>query len=268
MNEGNVSVPLSSKFTSIILHCTDVWHRRPCHTKLFVFQEQGKGGDYNRIIMLPFCSHIHLFYACYYTFMATLSLCCGNNKRVHLHIWFRVLVSIFISLCWPRIYACVCVCGQNWIAPLQCEPGVTYPYCWTVSMTLAVSHDWGATWKHALPPPHHMVATPPYKYACPCKKLSLTFGCIMVEQFVLRDDIFVLNVKTVRKTTDAHSAKKIEVPRVWISIMLSRYIPSNVTTNAGWGDSGGIVHSPVDGYVVSTWVLLTPSLNPTSTNPF
>eukprot|EP00038_Savillea_parva_P029878 m.74087 g.74087 ORF g.74087 m.74087 type:complete len:431 (-) comp8885_c0_seq2:79-1371(-) len=70
-----------------------------------------------------------------------------------------------------------------------CPPNTTYPNCWTVAMTLAVSHDWGQTWGHALPPPHHMVAAPPYKY-----------------------------------------------------------IGSTTTLNAGWGDSGGMVRSPTDGY--------------------
>jgi hypothetical protein len=39
-----------------------------------------------------------------------------------------------------------------------------YPTCWTVSIGLAISHDWGATWKHARPPPHHLVAAVPYGY--------------------------------------------------------------------------------------------------------
>ncbi len=39
-----------------------------------------------------------------------------------------------------------------------------YPYCWTVTIGLAISHDWGETWQHARPPPHHLVAAVPYKY--------------------------------------------------------------------------------------------------------
>ena len=31
--------------------------------------------------------------------------------------------------------------------------GPAYPRCWTVSVGLGVSHDWGATWAHARPPP-------------------------------------------------------------------------------------------------------------------
>jgi hypothetical protein len=42
--------------------------------------------------------------------------------------------------------------------------GTTYPYCWTVAMTLSVSHDWGSSWQHAREPPDHMVAAPPYRY--------------------------------------------------------------------------------------------------------
>lgn len=47
----------------------------------------------------------------------------------------------------------------------NCPPGKTYPQCWTVSMTLAVSHDWGYSWQHARSPPNHMVAAPPFKYS-------------------------------------------------------------------------------------------------------
>lgn len=42
--------------------------------------------------------------------------------------------------------------------------GPSYPHCWTVTIGLGVSHDWGATWKHARPPPHHLVAAVPYQY--------------------------------------------------------------------------------------------------------
>lgn len=46
----------------------------------------------------------------------------------------------------------------------QCEEGETYPYCWTVTIGLAVSYDWGSTWQHMQEPPHHLVASLPYKY--------------------------------------------------------------------------------------------------------
>ena len=39
-----------------------------------------------------------------------------------------------------------------------------YPHCWTVTVGLAVSHDWGKTWTHAAPPPGHLVAAVPYRY--------------------------------------------------------------------------------------------------------
>lgn len=47
-----------------------------------------------------------------------------------------------------------------------------YPYCWTVTIGLAISHDWGSTWQHARPPPHHLVAAVPYTY----KKDQLAYG--------------------------------------------------------------------------------------------
>jgi len=42
--------------------------------------------------------------------------------------------------------------------------GPAYPFCWTVTIGLAVSHDAGATWAHARPPPAHLVAAVPYGY--------------------------------------------------------------------------------------------------------
>ena len=42
--------------------------------------------------------------------------------------------------------------------------GSGYPTCWTVSIGLAVSHDFGKTFHHPLPPPQHLVAAVPYKY--------------------------------------------------------------------------------------------------------
>eukprot|EP00980_Cylindrotheca_fusiformis_P000471 scaffold119_cov131-Cylindrotheca_fusiformis.AAC.1 len=46
----------------------------------------------------------------------------------------------------------------------NCQKGLSYPYCWTVTIGLAISHDWGQTWNHSLPPPHHLVAAVPYEY--------------------------------------------------------------------------------------------------------
>ena len=47
----------------------------------------------------------------------------------------------------------------------NCDLGKNpYPLCFTVSIGLAVSHDFGRTWNHARPPPHHRVAAVPYKY--------------------------------------------------------------------------------------------------------
>lgn len=45
-------------------------------------------------------------------------------------------------------------------------PGVdgAYPKCWTVTVGLFVSDDWGATFRHARPPPEHLVAAVPYGY--------------------------------------------------------------------------------------------------------
>ena len=42
--------------------------------------------------------------------------------------------------------------------------GPAYPHCWTVSVGSAVSHDWGQTFAHTAPPPHHLVAAVPYAY--------------------------------------------------------------------------------------------------------
>ena len=175
-----------------------LWHK---HAKLFrIFQEPFL---HQRHKMLPFCflSHSCLCAGYHWACMPTLSmllplLCvhlyiqCSSLLSMlwpllrvylpNLYVEFYSLISFY--LCYGYFWAYVAtlsmlclllrVRGHNWIA-LQCEPGVTYPYCWTVSMTLAVSHDWGTTWDHALPPPHHMVATPPYKYVLPLLAFSI-----------------------------------------------------------------------------------------------
>ena len=42
--------------------------------------------------------------------------------------------------------------------------GARWPRCWTVSISLAVSEDWGRTWLRPLPPPANLVAAVPYPY--------------------------------------------------------------------------------------------------------
>ena len=39
-----------------------------------------------------------------------------------------------------------------------------WPACWMVSLSLAVSQDWGRTWERAAPPPANLVAALPYVY--------------------------------------------------------------------------------------------------------
>lgn len=39
-----------------------------------------------------------------------------------------------------------------------------WPCCWSVSLSLAISQDWGKTWSHASPPPSNLVAAVPYPY--------------------------------------------------------------------------------------------------------
>jgi len=41
---------------------------------------------------------------------------------------------------------------------------VVWPCCWTVSLSLAVSHDWGRSWARAGAPPANLVAAVPYRY--------------------------------------------------------------------------------------------------------
>jgi hypothetical protein len=48
---------------------------------------------------------------------------------------------------------------------LRSLPGpLMYPSCWMVTVGLGVSYDWGHTWQHIAPPPHHLVAAVPYTY--------------------------------------------------------------------------------------------------------
>ncbi len=46
----------------------------------------------------------------------------------------------------------------------RCPSGV-YLNCWYNAVTLAVSHDGGVSFRDAQPPPRHLVATVPYRYA-------------------------------------------------------------------------------------------------------
>ena len=64
--------------------------------------------------------------------------------------------------------------------------GPAYPHCWTVTIGLAVSHDFGATWAHARPPPGHLVAAVPYGY----NQSQLAYGWGDPSNIVLRDDGF------------------------------------------------------------------------------
>jgi hypothetical protein len=41
---------------------------------------------------------------------------------------------------------------------------LTYPTCWTVTIGLGISYDWGDTWDHVLEPPNHLLASVPYTY--------------------------------------------------------------------------------------------------------
>jgi len=40
----------------------------------------------------------------------------------------------------------------------------TWPSCWTVSLSLAISQDYGRSWAHTSPPPTNLVAAVPYPY--------------------------------------------------------------------------------------------------------
>ena len=41
---------------------------------------------------------------------------------------------------------------------------VVWPCCWSVSLSLAISNDWGHTWARASEPPSNLVAAVPYRY--------------------------------------------------------------------------------------------------------
>lgn len=47
-----------------------------------------------------------------------------------------------------------------------------WPGCWTVSLSLAISEDWGRTWARSAPPPANLVAAVPYPY----ESTSTIFG--------------------------------------------------------------------------------------------
>ena len=61
-----------------------------------------------------------------------------------------------------------------------------YPLCWAVTITLARSDDWGYTWRHALPPPHNLVAAVPYTF----NQSQLASGWGDPSNFVERDGFY------------------------------------------------------------------------------
>jgi hypothetical protein len=62
--------------------------------------------------------------------------------------------------------------------------GPAYPRCWTVTIGLAVSYDYGSTWAHARPPPYHLVAAVPYGY----NQSQLAYGWGDPSNMVLKAD--------------------------------------------------------------------------------
>jgi hypothetical protein len=61
------------------------------------------------------------------------------------------------------VYALVHDEYQGTEHPGRCPSG-TYEKCWYNAITLAISTDGGRTYRHAAPPPRHLVASVPYKY--------------------------------------------------------------------------------------------------------
>ena len=51
--------------------------------------------------------------------------------------------------------------NSTWRIERGCTKG--YPFCWQASVGLAISNDWGLSWRLAAPPPGHLVAAVPYK---------------------------------------------------------------------------------------------------------
>lgn len=58
----------------------------------------------------------------------------------------------------------------------NCASGHTYPDCWTVTLGLFVSQDWGYSWQHARPPPEHLVAAVPFPYDPTGKQKAFGWG--------------------------------------------------------------------------------------------
>jgi hypothetical protein len=89
--------------------------------------------------------------------------------------------------------------------------------CWFNSVTLAVSHDGGAVFSHAAPPPADLVASIPYRYV----PNAGFYGVFQPSNIVRRDDGYFYSLVRVEKYGDQQAGsclirtRRLDDPRSW-----------------------------------------------------
>jgi hypothetical protein len=78
--------------------------------------------------------------------------------------------------------------------PGRCPSG-EYFQCWYNAITLAVSHDGGATFRDARPPPRHLVASVPYRYVPD----GGAYGLFSPSNIIRKDDGFYYALMATRQ---------------------------------------------------------------------
>jgi hypothetical protein len=91
------------------------------------------------------------------------------------------------------VYALVHDEFQGYVHPGRCA-STFYLHCWYNAVTLALSTDGGATFRHARRPPGHLVATVPYRYT----NDAGSYGVFQPSNIVAKDGYFYSLVSTQR----------------------------------------------------------------------
>lgn len=114
------------------------------------------------------------------------------------------------------VYALVHEEYQGNTHPGHC-PSLTYMKCWYNAITLAVSQDGGATFRHAAPPPQDLVASIPYPYVPD----SGFHGVFQPSNIVHRDDGYFYSLVHVEKYRDQQvgscliRTRRLDDPKSW-----------------------------------------------------
>lgn len=144
------------------------------------------------------------------------------------------------------VYALVHDEFQGNTHPGRCASGI-YLRCWYNAITLALSTDGGATFRHARPPPRHLVAALPYRYTNDVGP----YGVFQPSNIVEKDGYYYSLVSTERygvqrAGTCVIRTNNLADPSSWRAWNGEEYETAFVDPYAGRADAASRVCEPVD----------------------